>query len=101
MCLFFHHSPFFFLVPDEIPFVKWAASNGFPGKSFKELCADAAVCKAVQKVLEAYGRQNDLKGFENVKAVYLDTELFSADNGILTPTFKLKVWFFFYGFKFY
>ena len=85
-----------YVVPDEVPFVKWAAANGFPDKTFKELCADAAVAKAVQKLLEGYGRQNDLKGFENVKAVHLDTELFSADNGILTPTFKLKVSFFLY-----
>jgi long-chain acyl-CoA synthetase len=79
------------IIPDEVPFVAWAAANGFPGKSFKDLCADPAVRKSVQKVLEGYGRQNNLKGFENVKAVFLDTEPFTAENGILTPTFKLKV----------
>lgn len=78
------------IVPDEKPFTAWAAGVGFPGKSFKELCTESAVRKAVQKVLESYGRQNNLKGFENVKAVYLDTEAFSVENGVMTPTFKLK-----------
>lgn len=74
-----------------MPFTAWAAKSGFSGKSFKELCADAAVRKAVQKVLDIYGRENGLKGFENVKAAYLDTEVFSVENGCMTPTFKLKV----------
>lgn len=79
------------IVPDKAPFMKWASTAGFSAtKTFEELCTDPAVCKAVQKVLEAYGRSNGLKGFENVKAVSLDTEPFSAENGILTPTFKLK-----------
>lgn len=79
------------VVPDELPFVAWCKDQGLGSKSFKELCADDKVRKAVQKVLQDYGRTNGLKGFEAVKAVYLETEPFSAENGILTPTFKLKV----------
>jgi long-chain acyl-CoA synthetase len=79
------------IVPDEQPFVNWAHANGFPGKSLAELIADDNVCKAVQKALESQGRANGLKGFENVKSVYLTTEQFSVDNDCMTPTFKLKV----------
>ena len=79
------------VVPDEEQFVKWAHANGFPGKSISELVADDKVCKAVQKVLDTQGCVNGLKGFENVKAVYLTTELFSTENDCMTPTFKLKV----------
>jgi long-chain acyl-CoA synthetase len=85
------------VVPDEQPFVNWAHANGFPGKTFAELVADEKVCKAVQKVLDTQGRANGLKGFENVKAVHLTTELFSVENDCMTPTFKMKViyWFIF------
>lgn len=78
------------IVPDEEQFMKWATENGKKG-SFKELCADPAICKEVQKILDATGRANGLKGFENVKAIHLETEPFSGANDLLTPTFKLKV----------
>lgn len=35
-------------------------------------------------------RANDLKGFEIPKALYVHNELFSVENDLLTPTFKLK-----------
>lgn len=31
-----------------------------------------------------------LRGFEMVKHVHLESDLFSVDNGMLTPTMKLK-----------
>ena len=31
-----------------------------------------------------------LQGYELVKAVYLESELFAVENELLTPTFKLK-----------
>jgi long-chain acyl-CoA synthetase len=79
------------VVPEVDPFLAWAKEQGFPGKTAQELVQDKNVRKAFQKVLEAHGRQNDLKGFENVKAVYLDLDPFTPENGLLTPTFKLKV----------
>jgi long-chain acyl-CoA synthetase len=38
----------------------------------------------------AFGKENDLKGFEQMRAIYLSSEEFSIDNDLLTPTFKLK-----------
>lgn len=36
------------------------------------------------------GRVAELRGFEQVAAITLVAEPFSVENGLLTPTFKLK-----------
>lgn len=48
------------------------------------------VKKHILAVITQHGKAHDLKGFENVKNIYLESELFSAENDMLTPTFKLK-----------
>lgn len=40
--------------------------------------------------LTAVGKADKLKGFEIVKAVHLDHNLFSIEEDLLTPTFKFK-----------
>lgn len=40
--------------------------------------------------LIAAGKADKLKGFEIVKSILLDTEGFSVENDLLTPSFKLK-----------
>lgn len=53
-------------------------------------CADEAVLKAVLDEYTAIGRRNRLAGFEFIKALKLRVEPFSIENGLLTPTFKMK-----------
>lgn len=48
------------------------------------------VKKDVLKILNAHGKQSDLKGFEQIRAIHLDSTEFSVENDLLTPTFKLK-----------
>ena len=79
------------VVPDEDVIKMWASENGLGGKSFAELCKDESVKKHFLKTLVDYGKKDGLKGFENIKALYLDNEAFTVENNLLTPTFKLKV----------
>jgi long-subunit acyl-CoA synthetase (AMP-forming) len=54
------------------------------------LCRERAVLAAVQHSMTEEGRAAQLRGFEHVAAVTLVPEAFSVENGLLTPTFKLK-----------
>jgi long-chain acyl-CoA synthetase len=77
-------------VPDEEQLKLFAAELGITGKSFAELCASNEVKVALQKSLDKHGRSHGLQGFENVKALYLETDPFTPENGLLSPTFKFK-----------
>lgn len=77
------------VVPDKEVFVKWAKQNNFPGE-YKEQLKNDTVQKQFFKELNAFARNSDLKGFECVRALALEGEMFSVENDLLTPTFKLK-----------
>jgi len=78
------------IVPDEIELKRWAAKNNLGDKSFAELCRNEDVKKHILQQIVAFGKANDLKGFENVKNIHLESELWSVENDLFTPTFKLK-----------
>ncbi|KAE8360472.1 acetyl-CoA synthetase-like protein [Aspergillus caelatus] len=51
---------------------------------------DPLVREAVQRDLDTVGRKKKLQGFERVRNIELDIEPFTVENGMLTPTLKLK-----------
>ncbi|ORX59814.1 acetyl-CoA synthetase-like protein [Hesseltinella vesiculosa] len=58
--------------------------------TFEQYCKHPELNKIVMSELTKAGRKAGLHGFEIPKAVYLEAEPFSMENGLLTPTFKLK-----------
>uniref|UniRef100_A0A8D2P2Q4 Arachidonate--CoA ligase n=1 Tax=Zosterops lateralis melanops TaxID=1220523 RepID=A0A8D2P2Q4_ZOSLA len=77
------------VVPDAEMLPEFAAKLGVKG-SFEELCKNPAVKKAILDDLIRLGREAGLKSFEQVKDLYIHSELFSVENGLLTPTLKAK-----------
>ncbi|XP_053805484.1 long-chain-fatty-acid--CoA ligase 5 [Vidua chalybeata] len=77
------------VVPDAEMLPEFAAKLGVKG-SFEELCKNPAVKKAILDDMTRLGKEAGLKSFEQVKDLYIHTELFSVENGLLTPTMKTK-----------
>ena len=48
----------------------------------------------LMKELIQLGKRDGLKSFEQVKDILIHPELFSIENGLLTPTMKSKVHFY-------
>lgn len=77
------------VVPDFETLGPWAQKRGLEG-SIEELCRNKAVKKAILDDMVRLGKEAGLKSFEQVKDIALHPELFSIDNGLLTPTMKAK-----------
>eukprot|EP00803_Ostreobium_quekettii_P000383 evm.model.scf_2481.2 EVM.evm.TU.scf_2481.2 scf_2481:12621-21767(-) len=77
------------VVPDPEVLLPWAKEHNLPQR-LEELCADPTVIEEVLSSMQGEGRVAELNGFEQVRAITLVPEPFSTENGLLTPTFKLK-----------
>ncbi|KAM9856847.1 long-chain-fatty-acid--CoA ligase 1a isoform 1-T2 [Aulostomus maculatus] len=73
--------------PDFLPI--WAKKKGFEG-SYSELCSNKDVKNAILEDILRLGKEAGLKSFEQVKDIALHLEMFSIQNGLLTPTLKAK-----------
>jgi len=54
------------------------------------LLADDKVKAAILASMDEVGRKGGLVGYEIPKAIFLSSEPFSIENGLLTPTMKAK-----------
>jgi long-chain acyl-CoA synthetase len=66
----------------------WARANEIPFSSRAELIANPKVQALYEGIVESVNQ--NLARFEKLKRVLLIADEFSADNGILTPTLKLR-----------
>uniref|UniRef100_H3DF83 Long-chain-fatty-acid--CoA ligase n=1 Tax=Tetraodon nigroviridis TaxID=99883 RepID=H3DF83_TETNG len=77
------------IVPDPEVMPEWAKKKGIEG-SFKDMCKNLELKKAILEDLVRLGKANGLLSFEQVKNIYIHDEMFSIQNGLLTPTLKAK-----------
>jgi len=80
------------VVPNFENLKTWALNNGLESMSDKprELVQSEKVRRHILHSMNAQAAEEKLRGFEVAKDISLISEDFSVDNGLLTPTFKLK-----------
>jgi long-chain acyl-CoA synthetase len=80
------------VVPDEEPARRWAEISAplIVGAPFADLCSSSSLRQAVVDDIARLSREDGLHGFETVRAVHLTHRAFTAEEDMLTPTFKLK-----------
>ena len=64
--------------------------DAYGGRAKSELIKDKRVERDILRSMDEVGRAEGLKGFEVVKRVLLVDEEFTVENGLLTPTMKVK-----------
>ena len=74
--------------PNFAALEEWARENDLTYTSRAQLIADPKVQALYESIVE--GINGNLARFEKLKRVLLVAEEFTADNGVLTPTMKLR-----------
>lgn len=77
------------VVPERKPLEEWAVTNNVSG-DFESLCKNGKARKYILEEVNNTGRKNQLRGFEMLRAVYLEPIPFDIERDLVTPTFKLK-----------
>lgn len=82
------------MVPDEEQTRYWLretrGDSAGASQPFAELLKDSELQQAIFDDMQQVGKKQGLKGFELARKIHLIAEPFTVENGLLTPTFKLK-----------
>ena len=81
------------IVPDEEPTRAWAKQNlsaEEANASFSELCNNEKLKSQILSEIKRLSKESGLQGFETVKGIHLEPNVFTAEKDLVTPTFKLK-----------
>ncbi|KAF7810939.1 long chain acyl-CoA synthetase 2-like [Senna tora] len=77
------------VVPEKKAIEDWAEKHNLTG-DFRSLCENLKARKFILDELNSTGQKHQLRGFEMLKAVYLEPIPFDMERDLITPTFKLK-----------
>ncbi|XP_050392074.1 long-chain-fatty-acid--CoA ligase 5 isoform X1 [Patella vulgata] len=78
------------VVPDPDLLPKFCKQKLNLTGNISDLARNPEVKKAIMADLVEVGKKSGLQSFEQIKDVYVYPEMFSVENGLLTPTFKAK-----------
>nr|CAH8870226.1 unnamed protein product [Trichobilharzia regenti] len=71
----------------EFPILETVDANQL---SDADLCKNKRIIRLVLQKMNKIATEKQLKGFEKVKSIYLTDQIFTIENGLLTPTMKLS-----------
>lgn len=77
------------VVPERKALEDWAVSNQ-EKVDFPSLCNNTNARKYILDELNSTAKRHNLRGFEMLRAVQLESIPFDIDQDLITPTFKLK-----------
>nr|XP_033798226.1 long-chain-fatty-acid--CoA ligase 5 [Geotrypetes seraphini]XP_033798227.1 long-chain-fatty-acid--CoA ligase 5 [Geotrypetes seraphini] len=77
------------VIPDPEVLPDFSAKLEIKG-TYEELCKNPAVKKAILQDMVKLGKAAGLTSFEQVKDIYVHSEMLTIENGFLTPTLKAK-----------
>jgi long-chain acyl-CoA synthetase len=81
------------IIPKKDAVLTWFKSQGNNEVTLENIAQfynDEGLKKEILADMEKFGRSKDFKGFEVIKKVFLTDQTFTLDNGLLTPTMKVK-----------
>ncbi|CAK4648916.1 unnamed protein product [Aphanomyces euteiches] len=79
------------VVPDPEVVQSWATSQGIPeGNNLAKMVARPELKAAIVTSMDQAAKEGKLNGFECVKDIHLHPDVFSVENDLITPTFKLR-----------
>ena len=80
------------LVPDPEVAEAWAQERGLtgPDATLSKVATNSEFQKMVLADMARVAKEAQLRGFELVKALHFHPDPFSLEQGLITPTFKLK-----------
>ena len=85
-----HNKPYnvALIIPDMETLAKWAEEHGLDPSEPKKLLEDPKVRELYRDEIEKWSK--DFKQYEKIRDFTFGTEDFTIDNGMLTPSLKLK-----------
>ncbi|KAL8434196.1 hypothetical protein ACSSS7_003297 [Eimeria intestinalis] len=81
------------VVPDEEQVQRWlkeTRGNANASQPLSEVIKDPQLQQAILDDMQQVGKREGLKGFEMARKLRLHADPFTVENGLITPTFKLK-----------
>jgi len=79
-----------FVCPNKKQLIAIAEKLNINSQSFEQLCKNKDIIKAVQQELENHGKKGKLEKAEVPQRIYLSSEVWTPEAGLLTDALKLK-----------